>query len=347
MRDIYTNAQRVIVWLGDRKICTTEIGAMESACQLLASTVKSNTKSQSSNTTLGWNGSIRPEDMKDLSTHTLSSWLSSMRDLGFPKPWSMIHLAFASDWYTRAWCLQEVYTTRNPLLLYRNTQLDSGRMSLFCVWVTMKLINNWHKMYSDASSADRRVLERILEALQRWLPRDLRRLHPASVLGATKKLQATDPRDKVYGMLALLGDIEPIQVEYRKSVMHVYIDSVLHTVAKGLHVLSHVFHPVDFQERKDWPSWLPNWNIQTDEYAGPEELCYRVIALGAPASQRQVPVIDSDMAWHRTLRIRGLLCGHITECTDVLPHKDVSLELRKSRSHNLFSQFWENTVNVK
>lgn len=337
MRDVFADARRVLVWLGDKKINNKEMKGLIAAFGLVASKIKSKGSLEAANATWSWSGLVGPDEMRDLSTLTLSSWVSSMQDLGYPNPWRTLYVAFASDWYSRAWCLQEVYATRNPLMLYRNTQIDSDHLSLLCVWTTLKLVKNWHTMYSHASSADRRVLGRILEASQRWLPVGLRFSHPASILGPSKKLRATDPRDKVYGMLSLLDGIEPIEVDYKKSVEQVYIDSVLHTAAKGLCVLPHVFHPVKFHASKDWPSWLPRWDIQADKHAGPEELCHTVDPLSRPGGQRQVPIIDSDLARYRILRIKGLLCDRVTRCTEVLSRREDPVEIRKTSARRLFA----------
>jgi hypothetical protein len=67
----------------------------------------------------------------------------------------------------------------------------------------MKLGTVWPTTHFDASM-DPRAIKRVLAASERWLPAPLRKVHPAELLGASKSLQATDPRDKFYGMLAIL-----------------------------------------------------------------------------------------------------------------------------------------------
>ena len=62
---------------------------------------------------------------------------------------------------------------------------------------------------------------------------------PTNILYHASQSQAKHPRDKFYGVLGLVG-AHSVQVDYKKSVTDVYIESVLQTAAPGLRVLSHV-----------------------------------------------------------------------------------------------------------
>ncbi|KAI1129808.1 HET-domain-containing protein [Nemania abortiva] len=90
---------------------------------------------------------------------------------------------------------------------------------------------------------------------------------------------ATDPRDKIYGLLGISCGIRESSIDYHFSKDKVYElatrDIISHN--KNLNILSHVFHerlgsPFSDQSvfwPKDTPSWVPNW-AATDKQADGE-----------------------------------------------------------------------------
>jgi hypothetical protein len=132
----------------------------------------------------------------------------------------------------------------------------------------------------------------------------------------------------------------PIAVDYNKSVDDVYIDNVLHTAVSGLRVLSQVSHPVQFH-KENRPSWLPNWNPAAREYTGPEELKFSKCV-----RRREVSSIDPRLAHNGLLRLKGLLCDSIVDCTEVFSTKNDLDDAWRSQLHGFFRNVWNKNVEV-
>lgn len=112
--------------------------------------------------------------------------------------------------------------------------------------------------------------------LSRVYPENVIRMHASQLAGSQllmalhhyRSWEATDPRDKVYGLLNIITDknqAEAVELDYNKSLSEVYADTVLAIIRlQGqLNTLSHVFHPVNFERTEDFTSWTPLWNDKT------------------------------------------------------------------------------------
>jgi hypothetical protein len=108
--------------------------------------------------------------------------------------------------------------------------------------------------------------ERIVRGMERSLEMMLRSLYP---------LQAEDPRDKVYGVLGIVGDAEELGIkpDYEMSVEEVYMDTTRRVMVKernlGLLGMAGIGWPTQTPGRLS--SWVPdftnsggnNWDVRT------------------------------------------------------------------------------------
>jgi hypothetical protein len=80
-----------------------------------------------------------------------------------------------------------------------------------------------------------------------------------------RSFKASDPRDKVYGLLNLVSPrrkVEALSVNYSKTVGQVYADTALTDIRlhSRLFSLAHIDHPRDFDGHEELRSWAPQWN---------------------------------------------------------------------------------------
>jgi hypothetical protein len=79
-----------------------------------------------------------------------------------------------------------------------------------------------------------------------------------------RERNATDPRDKVYGLLSLVTPKEAatVPVNYNSSVGQVYAGTVFSIIQlhSRLTALAFVSHPRDYRYIDQMPSWAPNWS---------------------------------------------------------------------------------------
>jgi hypothetical protein len=92
---------------------------------------------------------------------------------------------------------------------------------------------------------------------------------PLDVLAGGQDLNATDPRDKIYGFMALIHPyfVKDLKPNYELSVEEVYTNFCVTLIqaSQSLNILSHCNWTPD---QNTTPSWVPDWN-QKPDIAGP------------------------------------------------------------------------------
>jgi hypothetical protein len=256
-------------------------------------------------------------------------------------------LADCRSWLSRVWILQELAMSRNdPIVVcgHKNT-----------LWST--LTKAWHIIAREAfadlgtrpsiavtnhnesiSGTDGvelftkmklDVLDDLRQTVSSRGGDSLKRL-----LSISRTSAATDPRDRIYGVLGLLErdtpdstSTIPISVDYQKSCSEVYIDALAHIFSRGEgpYFLSAVFLPggpaiaphVTFlpesASQPNLPSWVPDFTRQdSDKASEPPGYLFHppttMHASGAGQGAKNGFVRDDG----RTLQVEGLLIDTIT-----------------------------------
>jgi hypothetical protein len=190
-------------------------------------------------------------------------------------PWVAIHRLFRRDFWSRVWIFQE-------LVLPKNLVVGCGSKSLS--WSTFEKLENV-RGYGDALARDgfhiRQwishvdsdiqdnivAVSRILLTILRYILSS-RRAETGSQeydmvmrLNNSLHLQATDPRDKIYGFLAITTD-HSIRPDYSKTMKQVYIEvarSLLPDYANVL-VYSGISARGNATNASISSSWVPDWD---------------------------------------------------------------------------------------
>lgn len=323
MGEIFSKAVRVIIWLGDKHVITKQMALMTVAVRIVASKFR-----------LGQvPGQVDPNDFDKFNDYSLDDLI---HDLGEPSDavfWSALNAVFSSDWYSRVWCIQEAVLAHNSVVLYRNVELDSGKLFIFGCWFCRHFTEvSWEMSSSIPVSLG--------YASQMFAPQQLRKgmwQDPATVLGTAKNLQAKDPRDKFYGLLGLIGS-DGIKVDYNKSVIEMYKESVLYAANQDLDILSHVYHPPHGEETMRIPSWVPDWNS--------EALACALRTDSAPVSRQPVSKLDRTLAHTGILQLHGLSCDYVSSVVEFLrPIDDRRWPALEEQSgnllHEVFKGLWQ------
>lgn len=219
MKEIYAQATGVIVWLGDVHHKNEDISAAMHAIKLFS-----------------------PPPDRSRSHMTTSSLHIYMQDLEVSDVWSALNAIFASRWYQRLWCVQEVAVARESFLLFDNSCIHSQDVLRFGAWLTSVERDEPYGpfiSFKPLSSDNLKELKRRINARKEYGG-------PLSVLSTFRSLEVKDPRDNIFGLLGLLKPEDSIfQVDYTESTAAVYMDVVLRLIThdRDLRVLSHVDHP--------------------------------------------------------------------------------------------------------
>ncbi|KAI0483702.1 heterokaryon incompatibility protein-domain-containing protein [Xylaria cf. heliscus] len=253
MHEVYSRAARVIVWLG-----------RESEDSNLAMTLLP---------TIIYDAISNPDDYPNILAGRLSQ--EEMR-----LTWRPLARLFARPWWTRVWVLQEVALASSHI-----TVRCGGAEQPWKFFVVVGVIlhdafvagafNHHPRIISDSILAGITVSSWPSEITSNYPTKDKSWTleHALTKLGRLR--DATDPRDKVFGVLNLMPvDQWPCRPDYSLDIRTLYVKVALHIIEKNndLHLLASCvtgdWPTTDAHLRGRFrrspitgniPSWVPNW----------------------------------------------------------------------------------------
>ena len=223
--------------------------------------------------------------------------------------------ALTKPWFTRTWIIQEIVLARQAKYIFQGnifTQHDLDAIlnkdairanpdrfqELMAARASMRGYLNYQKMQS------------IKEAY-----RDGRK-DSLLFLQLTRDFVATEPKDKIYGLMALITDDDRAAIgPYSQSVQVVYRRFAALHVHRGRAIT--MLDSAGIQRRKlagdPLPSWVPDWTAQS---AGPKVIStLRPVPYSASGSLAAHVELLGD-AGADGLKLRGLLIDHLESVTD-------------------------------
>ncbi|KAN0099136.1 HET domain containing protein [Hyaloscypha variabilis] len=302
MRDIYQEAQQVIVWLGDRYDADLTVGLLE---ELYWESIR-HTSAARGAAVIKKYGNKANEDP-----------FESFR-------WKALIQFFSSSWFGRIWVVQEVAVARrvgviygslyipwNMLVVVSDTFFLSENLEVICL-----LQHTGQPGVSRAPPSGGAHLG-LMESLRCGIL-DNSPLTLARLLEACQDFGATDPKDKVFAIQGISDSASDISllIDYNKEIYDVYLDTANYLLNRGdlLKVLqlAGIGWPRSrircSRNGKDLPSWVPDWGVShiaammAERYVEPEDnYC---------ASGRSKPQIYSGNT-SDTIKLGGLHVGTI------------------------------------
>lgn len=300
MRDIYSSAERVIIWLGEADDGSDE--AFDALSSIVNDDATSNAHpaaSEDKATKAAVEDASRGDENRSAVMRRCSSFL--------------ITIAERRPWFRRTWILQELAMARqDPLVLCGSKSApwstlmrawDAVAMDFFAEIGVLPLgldeeVKDGSISLSDAANGFRRPMVKmdVLNEL-RVTVRKKGGISLRQLLMVSRSSLSTDPRDRIYGLLGMVGteevtnaesEVKPIVVDYEKSVAEVYTDAMAYLFSRGEgpHFLSGVFLPglsldplhlapekksqgkrQEMSKEPQWPSWAPDFSRQDSQLA--------------------------------------------------------------------------------
>lgn len=237
-------------------------------------------------------------------------------------------------WWTRAWVLQESILPRGDVIaIYGEIAApiglieDSGAIMPRHYKGGQCCKNFWRSLPLD----QKQVLERFAELMgpQEGIRDVLGILQQDQIerllflLQKTRHREATNSRDKIYGLLGLLHDSpNPIDIipDYDREVNHVYTDVAMRFInhEKGLYVLLN--HEIK-ASNSGLPTWVPNWG----KYWGSSSdylIRQRILQYRAwPPGHGRLPELIDNYA----LNVEAKFIDRVTATTKVLVKAETDL----------------------
>ena len=244
MGDIYSLADRVIVWLGPED--STSVHAIQ-FLRTIASKVE-----------VDWITST----MKPLSQDD-ADWVDVNKAHTFSKREVFaIYALVMRPWFERLWVQQEIHANRTAVLICGLDTLSwqEFRQAFFCFYNKWRFDKDEIIPYPGFSARIVLISRMINEGGYLTL---------GELIERSQQCKCSDPRDRVYGVLDMLKTFEGhanIKPDYTKTVSQVYRDvvtSILDHTDK-ISILGHCEmqeHPLESSDSLQLPSWVPNWTI--------------------------------------------------------------------------------------
>ena len=328
MRQIYSGASSVIVWLGEsEKHAVTAIRF----AQMLLSMFKENCGVEK---IIGHSGlNVSEEQLHSLMTaYPIIDNEQQVTDRDVLE--ALIHL-FSRPWFRRIWVLQEVGSGKG----LEGELVLCGAMSV--PWEGLVLAEIWQSGRRQAwlrAGFQHHPLRTTGILPSVWIRLGNAgkegRLPLIDLLLESRAFNATDPRDKIF---ALLGLMEPKPVvetlssaiipSYNKPMPQVFVEITRYLVAQqqSLDILSASIPDVT-DEHRDLPRWTPDFRKTMDPW--------QVIAYQCDyhATAHTLPRIGTAKSWD-ALELEGLVFDTVTQvATDIILSDmvDDSLDLGES-----------------
>jgi len=241
MKDIFSKADRVLVWLGE------EVEDTQCAIECITTI--------SSCITVDWSR------MKMEKIPKSEESIGSGANLLFnEQQFSSLANFFDSDWFERLWIWQEVHLGSPTTIAIRGTQHVLWRDIRVAVFYLC-----WSRFPPDQLN----IASQLSNKLNRGILFLCDQQQPARtfsyLLRQTNNSKYTDPRDRVFAVLSLCNeDMEELGIEpdYSKTVAEVYQNA-------AMRYMQHRERLVLEDNRRDdhflgAPSWVPNWTTPRD-----------------------------------------------------------------------------------
>ena len=241
MGRIYRNARDVIIWLGSE---SSDTDLAIDFIQLLNKTVR-----------------------RERNTEKIRSTFE--QDQYLPH-WAALASFFQRRWWSRIWTLQEY-------ALNSNTFFWCGTRTLrrFTVEGALIVADRCNAIAFRSTAAFRHGFNRRrVQTLYEKDDEQMRTISMAALSAYSSCFEATDDRDRLYGIMALTNDADLLDVDYSYSVEETYLrfatGSIEHHNSLDIICFASIYHS---KEDSVLPSWVPDWR------AGKDPVCALTVPL--------------------------------------------------------------------
>jgi hypothetical protein len=258
MYDVYKGSLETIIWLGEQDEHTESAVLL---CQAVRSQVREPFTAD---------GSISEKQKHEFNNIKLpTNWkLNSLQSI------------FNRKWFTRQWVFQEVIASPQCVCRLGRFSTPWPAVDMAHAFLENTIHNDEMCQHDDVAEWFR--VQRFLE-----LPKNIRRFRAlaarkqplANAVIGTRCLEATDPRDNIYGVLSLVNSEDyrgsattPIYPDYRRTARQIFPEVVRMMIQEGgsLVIITDKYlwprpHIQEGHER--WPSWVPRLDRPRPEWA--------------------------------------------------------------------------------
>ncbi|KAL6703702.1 hypothetical protein ACN47E_009396 [Coniothyrium glycines] len=338
MKDIYSKASGVIIWLGD---ITPDSTTAVKFIKEISARFKTDTSLEAARV-VGPNGlQLSSEHIDRLETYT-------MKTLG--NPYKIIAQFFSMAWFRRVWVLQEAFSHTAVSVRFGEHVLPWGSIILAALWQSKFARANTASGEAGGIHSRAYLPDLWLGLLHTRAQRGLSMMELAA---RARDFEASDARDKVFALLGLANDLDAPHMrrpgllpDYTKSKEEVYIDFAKDLIAttEKLDVLSLVNAFAAEPKDESTTSWMPDLDVPIATIRG----------LGFPRKynasfSRKVQLETSDVSGpeNKLLHLRGFRVDKVRYITEEIMTLAQNLRLITHDGANAIQLLWQNHVRVE
>ncbi|KAE8444356.1 hypothetical protein EG329_000666 [Mollisiaceae sp. DMI_Dod_QoI] len=227
--------------------------------------------------------------------------------------WDDLRQVFLHEYWSRTWIIQE-------LALATSVTVMRGHDT--CTWNALSKLQRLvrdNRIFIDLYRSEFFVFLDPTNVIANALPASIDGIRSPKehekctdlieLLQRFRSSQATDPRDKVYGMLGLAEEAfrKRLKIDYEKKVADVYTDvaKTLIMHSRDVSFLADCFYRPE--ELSDAPSWVPNWTARLPpSYVSLHELSIKA-PFNASGALEIAASIDGDCLLVNGVRIASIV----------------------------------------
>jgi hypothetical protein len=257
MGEIYKTATRVLIWLGPYSIHTEQAfdRLLEIEEEVTKLTKAPNSASYGQLTELAQR-LVDDNIPKDLDIGVEMSIREGLKDV------------IGRAWWRRTWILQEISAHDKPTFFCGEFACSKSAFLLYQTLASVSAVNSGADAITRTAAIDYACVSTAL-----YMQRKMENAQSSSLLQllqATRFSDATDPRDKIYGILGLSWDFSSgseLVPDYNLTAREVYTGVVKAHMKKhdNLDIFGHCGYTAG---GLDLPSWVPDWRSASETLTG-------------------------------------------------------------------------------
>jgi hypothetical protein len=264
MKMIYGNAQVATCWLG-----------VHSDSHLAAKLLRVISKEWASNVRRDKGEGFLYEahaNYKEWMSKYPEFWTKDCEERTGNKYWNAVQILLQSEYWERVWILQEILLPENPLLFCGFTLVHAIHLVHTSLWIhnmksgpydSVQIIDKF--VYYRISSGGHLRIHLLIQIHRLDFSKRQGEQNDLSLVCSCQDLQASDSRDKVYGLLGLIKT--SVAPDYQRSFEEVYSAFCLAWIKeiRNLDFLSYAgVGWIPQSSGLQLPSWIPNWQAVSE-----------------------------------------------------------------------------------
>jgi hypothetical protein len=207
-------------------------------------------------------------------------------------PWKALGSLLNKGWFYRVWVLQEVVAATAVSFHCSIHQVDLVAMLSLADFLAEPAV-----MVGPSLVATRQGLHMLntIRSIKR-LVKESRRFTNMDVFKITRLFDASDARDKSYGLMGIVQDKDIIRTNYDSPSAELFTEATIHSLVNERSFSCLSFADPSFSTEDDGlPSWVPNWSSLSSSrrpFAQEESNTWFNMATGGPKLHRTPTVCN-------------------------------------------------------